>query len=86
MRNGHQRTILILALDHRTVSLTPVWKFLGHPKIGCRLLIVRSCARRNREPRQVRKEAAVTDFSLCHGATWLSAMDIQPLRETEDGE
>jgi hypothetical protein len=40
------------------------------------LLIVRSRARRNRESRQVRKEAAVTDHPLCHGATWLSAMGI----------
>jgi hypothetical protein len=36
---------------------------------GCRLLIVRSCARRHRETRQVREEAAVTDRPLCHGAT-----------------
>jgi hypothetical protein len=36
---------------------------------GCRLLIVRSCARRHRELRQVRKEAAVPEQPLCHGAT-----------------
>jgi hypothetical protein len=46
---------------------------------GCRLLIVRSCARRNRESRQVRKEAAVTDRPLCHRVTWLSAMGIRPI-------
>jgi hypothetical protein len=43
---------------------------------GCRLLIVRSCARQHREPRQVRKEAAVPDKLLCHRVTWLSAMGI----------
>ena len=46
-------------------------------RFGCRLLIVGSCARRSRKPRQVRKEAAVADLPLCHRGAWLSAMGIQ---------
>jgi hypothetical protein len=58
---------------YRDARSRPVRAF----EFGCRLLMAGSCARRNREPRQVRKEAAVAEEPLCHREAWLSAMGIR---------
>src|SRR5216684_8098511 len=80
-----RQVILILEQDDRTVRVSGGVKLsLKQAASGCRLLIVRSCARRNRESRQIRKEAAVTDLPLCHRATWLSAMGIPRWGKIED--